>query len=203
MRLTDDEMRDVFARAEETQAAALHGDGVSRELETVIQAGEEVGLTRSAIELALRERLDLLAKPPASGDLVFAKSADGKFYIARVVAASPDGIRVQFLRGGDQTLALSDLRPCSFVPGSRVVCPWPWWGPWTCTVLSYDADRERIKVTDGWGETRVFPIADVWLESARSPEQRSARTKLYITLLGSGVGIGALIGSLLTAFLAR
>jgi hypothetical protein len=76
-------------------------------------------------------------------------------------------------------------------------------GPWTCTVLSYDADNERIKVTDGWGETRVFPIADVWLDSARSPEQTSARTKLYITLLGSGVGIGALIGSLLTAFLAR
>lgn len=203
MRLTDDEMRDVFARAEEIQAAALRGDGASRELETVIQAGEEVGLTRSAIELALRERLDLLAKPPASGDLVFAKSADGKFYIARVLSASADAIRVQFLRGGEHTLALTDLRPCSFVPGSRVVCPWPWWGPWTCTVLSYDADRQRIKVTDGWGETRGFPIADVWLDSARRPEQTSARTKLYITLLGSGVGIGALIGSLLTALLGR
>ncbi|HJU68267.1 MAG TPA: hypothetical protein VJ650_08450 [Gemmatimonadaceae bacterium] len=203
MRLTDDEMRDVFARAEEIQAAAVRGEGASRELEAVIQAGEEVGLTRSAIELALRERLDLLAKPPAAGDLVFAKSADGKFYIARVLAASSDAIRVQFLRGGEHTLALSDLRPCSFVPGSRVVCPWPWWGPWTCTVLSYDADKQRIKVTDGWGETRVFPIADVWLDSARRPEETSARTKLYITLLGSGVGIGTLIGSLLTALLGR
>jgi hypothetical protein len=203
LRLTDDEMRDVFARAEEIQAAALRGDGVSRELEAVIQAGEEVGLTRSAIELALRERLDLLAKPPASGDLVFGKSADGKFYIARVQSASADGIRVQFLRGGERTLVLSDLRPCSFVPGSRVVCPWPWWGPWTCTVLSYDADRQRIKVTDGWGETRTFPIADVWLDSARRPEETSARTKLYITLLGSGVAIGTLIGSLLTALLGR
>ena len=203
MRLTDDEMRDVFARAEEIQATSLPGAGVGRELEAVIQAGEEVGLTRSAIELALRERLDILAKPPGSGDLVFAKSADGKFYIARVLAVAADGIRVQFLRGGEQTMGLSDLRPCSFVPGSRVVCPWPWWGPWTCTVLSYDAHKQRIKVTDGWGETRVFPIADVWLDSARRSEQTSARTKLYITLLGSGVGIGALVGSLLTALLGR
>ena len=70
-------------------------------------------------------------------------------------------------------------------------------------MLSYDADRQRIRVTDGWGETRGFPIADVWLDSARRPEQTSARTKLYITLLGSGVGIGALVGSLLTALLGR
>ena len=55
----------------------------------------------------------------------------------------------------------------------------------------------------GGAETRGFPISDVWLDSARRPEQTSVRTKLYITLLGSGVGIGALIGSLLTALLGR
>jgi hypothetical protein len=43
------------------------------------------------LERALRERLNLVA-PPAAGDRVFAKSADGKFYVADVVSISGAGV---------------------------------------------------------------------------------------------------------------
>ena len=72
-----------------------------------------------------------------------------------------------------------------------------------CARCSRAPRRFKRRHFDGWRETRGFPISDVWLDSARRPEQTSVRTKLYITLLGSGVGIGALIGSLLTALLGR
>ena len=38
MRLTDDELRDVLARAEEIQRASRHGEEMSAELEAVIGA---------------------------------------------------------------------------------------------------------------------------------------------------------------------
>jgi hypothetical protein len=202
MRLTDEEMQDVLARAEEIQRGLRHGDAIDAELEAVISAAQEVGIARPAVERALRERLNLPAKLPAAGSLAFAKSADGKFYVAHVLAASSDGVRVRFLKGTEHTVAPDEVRPLSFIPGERIVCHWPWWGPWTCTVMSYDAARKRVKVNDGWGYTRTFPIAEVWLPRSRAAEPGGNRMRVYATLLGTGAGIGALIGSLLT-LLAR
>ena len=101
-------------------------------------------------------------------------------------------------------VSFDELRPCSFLPGEKVVCPWPFWGPWTCTVLNYDADKRRIKVSDGWSETREFPIEEVWLNTPRRPRsERRARARVYATLIGAGATIGALLGSILTAVLLR
>jgi hypothetical protein len=200
MRLTDEEMREVFARAEEIQRAALLGDGRNNEFETVIQAAEEVGLSRPAVERALRERFDLAVKPPAVGELTFARSADDKFYVAEVLSVSNDGVRVRFLRGSEHTVSLNELRPSAFLPGARVVVHWPWWGPWTCTVLSYDARKGRIKVSDGWGETKKFDIAEVWLNPIKASEPGNIRKRVYGTLIAVGIGVGAVVGSLITAF---
>ena len=136
MRLTDDELRDVLQRAEEIQHASRSEDEMHAELEAVIGAAEEVGLARSAVERALRERLNLV-RTPNVGALVFAKSADGKFYVAEVLSISPDGVRVRFLRGSEHVVAHDELRPASFIPGERVVCDWPWWGAWNCTVVAF------------------------------------------------------------------
>jgi hypothetical protein len=202
MRLEDEDIRAVLARAEEIQSANPQGDGMSTELEAVIHAAEQVGLARPAVERALRERFNLPIRPLSVGDLAFAKSADGKYYVAEILSASPDGFRIRFLRGSEHTVTFDELRPCSFLPGERVICPWPFWGPWTCTVISYDAAQRRIKVSDGWMETREFAIEEVWLNSPRRPNvDRRTRTRIYATLIGAGATIGAIVGSILTAVL--
>jgi hypothetical protein len=181
--------------AEIDRATTTHAD-----LEIVMQAAEEVGIPRAAVERALRERLAMPMRLPAAGELVFARSADDKFYVAEVVAAAGDGCTVRFLRGSQHTVGLDELRPCSFLPGARVVCYWPWWGPWTCTVLSYDAAQRRITVTDGWGENRDFPIAEVWIAPHRITSSR--RNRLIAALIGVGAA-GAAVGSALAAALLR
>ena len=204
MRLEDDDIRAVLARAEQIQSAPAHGNTIPAELEAVIEAAVEVGLSRPAVERALRERLNLPTRPLAVGDLAFAKSADDKFYVAEIVAQAEQGFRVRFLRGSEHTVTYDELRPCSFLPGERVVCPWPYWGPWTCTVLSYDARERRVRVTDGWSETREFAIADVWLNSPRRPNtDRRTRARIYAALIGVGATVGAILGSILTAVLLR
>jgi hypothetical protein len=202
MQLTDEELRDVLARAEEIQRASRHGDEMSAELEAVIGAAEEVGLARPAVERALRERFALSA-PPKIGSQTFAKSVDGNFYVAEVLSTSSEGVRVRFLRGSEHLVTLDQLRPCAFIPGARVVCDWPWWGKWTCTVVSYDAVKQRVKVNDGSGYTRTFPISEVWLDPPPDTVVSGARTRVYATLIGAGAGLGALIGSIVTALLMR
>jgi hypothetical protein len=199
--LTSDELREVLARAEEIQRASGQSDEMSAELEAVIAAAEEVGLARPAVERALRERLDLPAPPPAVGSLAFASSADGKFYVAEVLSISSEGVRVRFLRGSEHLVAADQLRPCSLIPGERVVCNWPMWGTWTCTVVAYDAARRKVKLSDGWGYTRTFPLSEVWLAPRRKEVSRRGRARVYLTLIGAGAGLGALLGSIITALL--
>lgn len=203
MRLTDDEFRDVLTRAEEIQRASRHVDETNAEMEAVIGAAEEVGLARPAVERALRERLALSA-PPAVGTLTFARSADGKFYVAEVLAISTEGVRVRFLRGSEHLVLPDELRPCSFIPGERVTCNWPWWGPWTCTVVAYHAASQYVELSDGWGSTETFPVADVWLTPPQKTDvARGARRRVYLKLIGAGAGLGALVGSIITALLMR
>ena len=85
-RLSDDELRDVLARAEEIERTTRRGSAWDAERAAVIGAGEEVGLSRWAIERALAERFNLPASPPVVGSLTWARSADGKFYVAEVLA---------------------------------------------------------------------------------------------------------------------
>lgn len=203
MRLSDEQLRDVLARAEEIQGASRSGRERDAEVRAVIQAAEEVGLERAAVERALREQLNVGLEPPAVGDLVFAKSADEKYFVAEVLSALAAGVvRVRFLRGSDHEVTLDHLRPGAFLPGQRVVVNWPWWGPWTCTVISYDASKRRIKVTDGWGTTKTFPISEVWVDAVRK-QSGGNRMRVYLTLLGSGAAFGSLIGSALTWLLTR
>ena len=200
MRLSDDELREVLTRAEEIQQSARSVGTMQSEIEAVIGAGEAVGLDRTAIERALRERFDVAVAPPTPGSLVFAQSADGKFYVAEVVSADVEGARVRFLRGSEHSVTPEQLRPCAFLPGEKVVVNWPWWGPWTCTVISYDAARQKVKLTDGWGYTKSFPISEVW-QSNRKPW--GGRMRIAVTWLTVGIGLGAAVATTLASLLLR
>jgi hypothetical protein len=200
MRLSDDELRDVLTRAEEIQRSSRSVDTMQSEIEAVIGAGEAVGLERAAIERALRERFDVTSTPPSAGSLVFAQSADGKYYVAEVVSVSTNDVRVRYLRGSEHTVTPEQLRPAAFLPGEKLVANWPWWGPWTCTVVSYDAARQKVKVTDGWGYIKSFPISEVW-QTARKPW--SGRLRIAVTWLSVGIGLGAAAGATLVGLLFR
>jgi hypothetical protein len=197
MHLNDDELREVFARAEEIQRTSLPSSGPNTELEAVIEAGQEVGLSRPAIERALRERLEFFAAPPAVGARVFARSADDKYYAAEVVSVAAEEVRVRFLEGAEHSVTMDQLRPFAIIPGARIACYWPWWGPWTCTVVSYDAARQKVKLTDGWGSTHSVRISEVWLPRPRT--KTPSRARIYARLLGAGAAVGALIGAIVTA----
>lgn len=201
MRLSDEQLQDVLSRAEEIQRGLRHGDALHAELEAVIGAAEEVGIARQAVERALRERLNLPAKPPAVGSLVFAKSADGKYYAAEVLAHSSDGTSVRFMKGSEHVVAPDEIRPLALIPGERIVCYWPWWGPWTCNVIAYDRAKKRVKVNDGWGSVRTFSLTDVWLPTLSG--DGGNRTRIYAALLGTGAAVGGILGSILTLLLTR
>jgi hypothetical protein len=199
MRLTDTELREVLARAEEIQHSIRYGSAWETERAAVISAGEELGLSRESVELALSERFHAAPAPPEVGSLVWARSADDKFYVAEVRSTNESGALVRFLRGSEHKVSLDQLRPCSFLPGERIICHWPWWGAWTCTVISYDADKQRVKVSDGWGYTRSFPIREVSLAPPR--EEGGPRMRVYATLFVVGAGLGAVVGAVLTRLL--
>lgn len=198
MRLTDEELREVLARAEEIERVSRAGSEWSAEVAAVVGAGEEVGLSRGAVERALTERLDRPIAPPSPGSLAWAQSADGNAYIAEVLSLSGTGARVRFLRGSEHEVTLDQLRACALIPGERVVCDWPWWGPWTCTVMGYDQATQMVKVNDGSGYTRTFRIAEIWQAPRKTPGS-NARAKVYAMLIGAGVAAGAVIGSVVTA----
>ena len=84
MRLTDEELRDVPARAEEIERATRQGDEWDADVAAVVGAAEEIGLSPQAVKRAMTERLNLPAIPVA-GSLAWARSADAKFYAAEVL----------------------------------------------------------------------------------------------------------------------
>ncbi|HEX6314801.1 MAG TPA: tudor domain-containing protein [Gemmatimonadaceae bacterium] len=194
MPVSDEDLRHVLTRAGEIQREGHSVDS----LEELIAAGEAAGLTRPAIERAIQERFR--APPVQSGALVFARSADGKYYVAEVVSLQEDAVCVRFLRGSEHVVSSDQVRPCAFLPGERVVANWPWWGPWTCTVVSYDASRQKVKLSDGWGDTKSFPISDVWQTDRTA---WNGRLRAAITWLSVGVGLGAVVGTSLALFLLR
>jgi hypothetical protein len=196
MPLTDEELRAVLVRAEEIDRASRTGAEWKAEVAAVVSAAQEVGFSRRAVERALKEQLDLPTAPPEAGSLVWARSADDKYYVAKVISTSEDGAQVRFLRGSEHTVGPHELRPCAFIPGERVVVDWPMWGTWTCSVVSYDAESRTATVNDGWGEIRTFPISEIWL----APRKADASTtgKRTYTLLALGGVIGAVIGSIVT-----
>jgi hypothetical protein len=155
-----------------------------------------VRITDEELRQALRERLEHgVVAPPDIGSLVFAQSADGRYYVAEVLSVRDDTVRVHYLRGSQHTVTLDQVRPASFLPGERVVVNWPWWGPWTCTIVSYDAEKEKVKLSDGWSETKSFKISEVWQTNRTS---WSGKFRIAATWLSVGIGLGAILGATLT-----
>jgi hypothetical protein len=201
MRLTDEQLRAVLARAEEIQRASSAVEVWNAEIRTIVETAEEMGLSRQAIERALAERRDLFPEPPRIGQLTWARSSDGKYYVAEVIQVGAHGATVRFLRGGEATLGDDALRPCGFLPGERIVCEWPWWGPWTASVVGYDATTRTVRLSDGWGSTETFPISEVWI--APPAAEAGNRSRFVWKVLAIGGVLGAIVGGVVTVLALR
>ena len=187
--LTQEQLQDVLSRAEEIQRG-----GEGNTYASVISAAEEAGLSRDAVTKALQERLGLLGAPPRNGELLFAKGPEGRFFPAEVLEQGEHSYRVRYLNGGEHAVRFEDLRPLTLLPGEKVVCPWPDWGFWTCSVVRFDAERRKVRVTDNWGSEKVFDLAQVYRQEPKPGMAEKTKWWLFSAI---GVG-GGIVGSLLT-----
>jgi hypothetical protein len=188
-RLSDDEVRELLARAEEIQSK-----GSLNTYEAVMSAAEEAGLSRDAISQAVQERLSATFAP-GEGQLVFAKGEKDRYFAAEVVKQGGGSALVRFLNGSEHQVPLSSLRPLTLLPGESIVCPWPDWGWWTCSVVHFDTVRRKVKVTDSLGTEKTFDLAQVFVKAPGTPPDLSKYPWLLMSALTLGGGI---IGSILT-----
>lgn len=193
--LSEDELRDVLRRAHEIESAHHEGH------EAVIRAAEESGLSRDAVGQAIQERLGLLGSPPSVGEFVFARSEGDKYHPAEILASGSD-FNIRFLNGKERRVPFESLRPLNLLPGEKVVCPWPNWGPWNCTVISYNPQKRTVKVTDNWGSEKKFDLSEVYRNAVEKP-QRSSSGSMSARWLGLTAFAGGVVGSVITWLLMR
>lgn len=204
LHLTETQVHEVIIRAGEIERRMQAGMDESSDLENVLAAAQEAGLSRDAVLQAIHEHLDLVGAPPKLGDLVFAKSTDGKFYASEIVDLSRTSPRVRFLNGSEASINADDIRPLVMSPGTKVICKWPSWGDWTCTVIRYDASAASVRVSDGWGSEKTFPLAEVQLETKQFEPKKPGQAKQVALQAALALAAGAgIAGSVLTWLLLR
>jgi hypothetical protein len=196
--MDSEDLRAVLARAAEIESGRRLALQAGDEVEDVVRAAEEVGLPRDAVMQALRERLAHL-QPPEVGELVYAQSADGRFYPARLVSAEPGLLRVRYLKGSDAALAPGQVRRFDVSPGAKVEVPWPKWGWWGAEVVAYNAEAQSVEVTDGMTKM-TFPIIETRLRKPATPGQ--ARLQQFLVAAALLVG-GTVFGMALMRALTR
>ena len=203
--LSEEETQDVLLRASEIAAISARQDSGSTSIEAFLAAATEAGIPRAALEQALRER-SISSRTFAVGEQVFAKSADDKFYLATVVTASPDSYHLKFLRGGYATVPTSDVTSGQLLPGQRVICDWPHWGAWECTVVSVDESAGTIRASDGWMNTETFPMSEIRMSAPRARRPKSSRPSVDRVggwLYAACAVAGGAVGSAITWWLTR
>ncbi|MBW7926696.1 MAG: hypothetical protein H3C58_01125 [Fimbriimonadaceae bacterium] len=199
--LSPEQAREVLARAEEIQRRMDAGEVHTVGTDALLAAAEEAGLSREAIEQALAEVAPQPTQQVAPGQLVFALSADKKYYPAEVLATGPREVRVRFMSGGEHALVPEQVRPARFLPGEKITCPLPFWGWWACKVVKFDHKEMQVTVTDDWN-TFTFDVSKVRLDPPKDQEE-TTRTKLIRNAYLWGVASGGIITAIVMRFLMR
>ena len=197
--MTDEQRLQILTRAEEIRSQGSIRLDDSTEIEQLLSAAEETGLPRDAVMQALRERIVVDTRPVELGSLVFAKSADGCSYPARVTMNDDSIVHVEFLSGASATLVKDDVRAFTALPGQILNCPWPHFGWWDCRVLSFDVKREMVHVSDGWGSEHWFFIKDVRVKPDPGPVK--AKIRQWGNLIAVSIASGVLGAILMRVFL--
>lgn len=196
--LSQQDLTEVLQRAQTLEVSKVTAPETHNDLETFLQAAEEVGISRDAVMQALREKMGHPLEGIATGDRVFAKSADGAFYTATVSRIENNLAQVRFINGSDHALSLTDLRGFSILPGQKIQVKWPKWGWWTVTVEKYDPQAGKVTATDGF-ESKTFPLEEVRLPVQKT-KQQLARNALLFRVAVAAAGVGGILGALLMRY---
>lgn len=186
--LNENEVKSILQRAEQIHNGA-NSDNDS-ETAALLRAAEEAGLPREAVELALQERLSTEPLQCEEGDLVFAPRSDGIMYVAQVVLAKSSVIKVRFSNGSELTLPDEKVVKADFQIGAKVQAFWPVHNWHMSTVIAFDKAEGTVKLADGWGFTKSFPLSEI-----RLPRQRNMLRSLAgfwqknYTYFLAGIGI--------------
>ncbi|MFM9873477.1 MAG: hypothetical protein ACKVQS_08440 [Fimbriimonadaceae bacterium] len=158
-KLNENEIREILKRAEQIHIGATTEE--QSDEKALIKAAEEAGLPRDAVEQALRERLEAQELKATPGDFIFAPSTDGKLYVAEFLHSSAGQTTARFLNGSEATFPSEQAQVAQFNPGCKVQANWPNFGWWTCTVIAFDKPNRLLRLSDGWGSEKSFPLAEV------------------------------------------
>lgn len=200
--LNDEELRDVLARAQEIsleQSYVLREDEVAQ----YVDAAAEAGIPRDATLQALRERLALIHPHLSEGQLVFAKSGDGRFHAARLVKVETNSATVRFVSGGESVLKLDELRAFSLTPGSKLQHYSSLYGSWiTAQVTRFNAEANSVTLST-WGTEETVPLDKVRLPVRHDEADFTDQAYRAGVWLVGGLAGGGAIGALVTWLLMR
>lgn len=198
--MEQEKLNQVLRRAQEISEQSSLMFEPHPEIEQYVKAAEEVGISRDATMQALRERLDLPSRAFKVGEMVFARSKDGRYYVAKVIEVDGSRIKVQFLSGSDHECHVTDLRLFSLTPGQRVQYHSPTHQIWvTGRLEGYDRDILAVRVY--WGGV----TESLTLDNIRIPDEDSKpnfEVPYWAVAAASALG-GGVIGALVMRFLMR
>jgi hypothetical protein len=196
--LEQTDLTEVLKRAQTLEVNKISVPEQPADLDALIRAADEVGISREAVIQDLRESLGHPLDGIAAGDRVFAKSADGAFYVATVSQMKEGAATVRFVNGGDHVLSLTDLQGFAILPGQKLEAKFPTWGWLSVEVEKYDTQTELVTVTDGL-KSKTFPLTEVRLPVRKSQKERAITALLWRASL-IAAGVGGAIGALLMRF---
>jgi len=193
--LTEEQLSSVLRRAQEIDAAGLQGS----ELEAYVAAAEEAGISRDATMQALRERLGYSVVAAETGAQVFARSADGHYYVAKVEKVEEKTATVRFLNGATATLPQTDLRDLDLTPGRKLNYLSPSASMWSNgTVTKFHPDSMTVDL-ESWGMTESVSLDKVRIlrqSVVGGVTQVANLWAMRLWWLVGGLGIGVLIDRL-------
>ena len=201
-KLDDASLGEVVRRAQEIQDQTQLMLEPNPDLEQYVKAAEEAGIHRDATMQALRERLSLPVEMFKPGEYVFAKSADGFYYIALLMAIEGRKAKVEFLTGSEHYCDASDLRLFSLTPGQKVSYFSKGSGMWWEGQLTkFSREKKSVTVTC-WGDSETVALEKVRLPRDVQVLPMSDRARLWAVGIASALS-GGVVGAILLRLLTR
>lgn len=191
--LTDDEQRQVLDRAQQLLSADQKLD-VYR---AFIDAAEEVGIPRNAVEQALLERLNTPKLNVAPDAMVWAPGADGHLYPAKVKSTTETHAEILFSNGAHSHVLLDQIQSFALTPGLKIEAQLPSWNYWTLMdVQTYNPVANAVTISY-WGTEYTITLDKLRLPTAKkavkTPFTFEWRSFLFGLLSASCVFIGILV----------